>query len=142
MKPVVRQLWKGYFFFSLWVSISDLIGLIYPRADSFTFYRTLMAFDPVNTFWYISALLASILAAVSLWPLYVRAFVAPRSAFGFFKFILAFRIAADLCGHRYEILFFKSAAVNNPLAAMVAVVIALALAFPSYKALYEHAFNK
>lgn len=142
MKHTSRLAWIGYFFVYLMASLSNLIALTTPDAKPFLFYQTLVAFTPIGIFWHAYALWAAILALASLWPLYARAFALPRTAGNLFKWIFILRVNADLFGHRYEILFFQSTWVHSPIAAILSATIALALVFPSYRALYEHAIKK
>ena len=141
MKHLSPLFWKGYFFLWLWLSVGDFMGLISHRADTYLFYHTLMAFAPTMTFYYAAALCAAVLSVISLWPIYARAFAVPRSGFTFFKCVLALRLAADVCGHDYDVLFLRASAVNNMILAGLAVLVTLAIVLPSYKALFDHAFN-
>lgn len=141
MKHVIRAAWISYFIFFLVTSLSYFIELVLPSGRTGSFYHSLIAFHRLNLVRYIFALLSSALAVVSLWPLFVRAFSLPRTAFRFFKLILVARIVADLGGHHYETLFLRSISENKTEIAATLVATAIIFVLPSYIALFEHAFD-
>jgi hypothetical protein len=142
MKPKIYADWTIYLLLYAWISLSSLADLLHPQGVKFGYYAALVAFHRTSLAWNALAILSAGLAVVSLWPVMVRAFSLHRSAQNFFKLILFVRIAADIGGHNYETLFLKPLWADKSITAALVILLAVSLHFPSYKALFDHAFDR
>ena len=133
---------KTYFFIYFFVVLGSGLSLIYPRTDIYTYYHIMGAFQPSSSVYYKLAIVSSCLTALSLVPLFLYAFLLPRTGIWFFKPLFFARILGDLLGHNYEWKFLMSFFSSEPIIGLINLSLFLTILFPSYRAHFFYVFKK
>ena len=141
MKKSQRLGFKAYFFIFFLMVLGNGLSLLYPETAIYTYYHIISTFQPNSAIYYKLAIASTGLTALSLVPLFLYAFLLPRTGIWFFKPLFFARILGDLLGHNYEWQFLVSSLTSEPIIGIANLSLFIAIIFPSYRAHYLYVFK-
>jgi len=137
-----RLLWEIYFLMIALFIARQAFLFFDPGSDVQMYFRILTAFDPYFSFGYYCAFVRVVLAALSLLPLLL--FIYRRRLFtpSFWQIYFALLFIFDIMGFPFEMQFFRSIFLDNPLLSLGGLLFAISAYIPAYVAIYLYAFRQ